>query len=376
MARALSLLSGGLDSILAALIIKEQGIDITGLAFNSLFFDAKKAKKGAKNAKIPLITQDISKKHLQIVKNPKHGYGKRMNPCIDCHLLMLKEAKKVMWAKGPLWSKGPSSLGRSPGRDFDFIITGDVLGQRGFSQNKQALKLIEKSAGLEGLILRPLSAKLLDETIPEKKGWIDRDKLFAIQGKSRKKQLKLAKKYGLKSFSSPGTSCVLTDPNFSKRLKRMLANNNSKADENDIQLLRLGRHFWHEFPRSRSGSRRINSATTKNVVANFNSRYSLIVVGRNEEENKKLENLARIGDILMDIKNHPSPIALIRFPVIANFNSRSSQTGKPRLAGRQFQRRLKSATTKLALNRAKQLLSRYAHIKKDLEDKEFVVKKT
>jgi tRNA U34 2-thiouridine synthase MnmA/TrmU len=305
MRKALALLSGGLDSALAALLIKEQGVDVIGLAFKSLFFEPEFAQKQAKELDIPLKVVDFSKEHLAIVKKPCFGYGKRMNPCIDCHLLMLKKAKKLMVKDG-----------------YDFIITGDVLGQRGFSQNKRALALIEKEAGLEGLIVRPLSAKLLDETIAEKKGWVDRKKLFSIQGKSRKKQLELAKKYQLKSYSTPGTSCLLTDPSFSERLRLML-DNYPDASADDIKLLRLGRHFWHQFPRSR--------------IENDSRSWSVIVVGRNEKENNQLEKLAKKEDVVLDLKDIPSPIVLIR----------------------SFEKKINDK----AIEHAKKLLKKYAHIK-------------
>ena len=242
MIKALALISGGLDPILAALLIKKQGIRVHGLVFKSCFFSVFSVKK------IHLITKDISQKHLKIVKNPPHGYGKRANPCIDCHLLMFKEAKKIMLEKS-----------------YNFIISGEVLGQRPFSQNKNSLALIEKKAGLKGLILRPLSAKLLPITIPEQKGWVKREKLLDISGRSRKTQLKLAKKFKIKNYSAPGTSCILTDPQFSKRLFKLLKIN-PKCTINDINLLKLGRHFWHP----------------ERSVLKGRTFISLIAIGRNQ----------------------------------------------------------------------------------------------
>jgi len=302
--KALALLSGGLDSILSALIIKDQGIDVAGISFESLFF----SPQVFPIPQISFISQNISKQQLKVVKNPVYGYGKRLNPCLDCHLLMLRQAKQIMKKN-----------------NYHFLITGDVLGQRGFSQNKKALYFLDKESDLKGLIVRPLSAKLLRPTIPEQKNWIDRKKLFSIQGKSRKKQLKLAKQYQLKNFSAPGTSCLLTDPHFSARLKKML-NKHPQADKNDIRLLKLGRHFWNK--------------------------KNLIVVGRNEQENKKIKKLAQTGDIVVDIKNHPSPLALIRT----------------------YQRKHGFERQNSTLKKTKKLLKKYAHIQKKLQAEDYLIK--
>jgi len=327
--KALALLSGGMDSILAALIIKKQGVKTHGLAFKSLFFNAKSAKKIAKHAKISLITLDISKQHLSIVKNPKYGYGKQANPCIDCHLLMLKQAKKIM-------KKGK----------YDFIITGEVLGQRSFSQNKNSLSLIEKEAGLKGLILRPLSAQLLPPTIPEQKGWIKKDQLLNIQGKSRQVQLELAKKFKISGFSAPGASCILTDPAFSQRFFNLLKVY-SNCRTNDIKLLRLGRHFWLKATRLNSPNRtRLNKQS--GIPRKFGGPI-LYVVGRNHEENLRLKKIAQKGDIILEPQSFPGPTVLIR-PY--------SKTSK--------------STLDLTISRAKKLLLKYSpHAPKNLLKKDF-----
>ncbi|PIS08753.1 tRNA 4-thiouridine(8) synthase ThiI [Candidatus Beckwithbacteria bacterium CG10_big_fil_rev_8_21_14_0_10_34_10] len=266
--KALALISGGLDSILAALLIQKQGIKVTGLVFKSAFFDPSSIKKTLKKYNLPLRIVNISEKHLKIVKKPEYGYGKVMNPCLDCHLLMLKEAKKLI---------------KNPG--FSFIITGEVLGQRPFSQNKNSLNLLEKKANLKGLILRPLSAQILEETIPEKKGWVNRDKLLDISGRSRQIQLKLRKKFKLTGYSTPGTACILTDPQFGKRLKNLLKYH-SFASLNDILLLKFGRHFWKD--------------------------SNLIVVGRNDKENKLLKKCTQKSDLLFELKSFTGPLVLVR----------------------------------------------------------------
>jgi len=266
--KALILLSGGLDSILAAKILKDQGIKVVALTFKSYFFNEVAAKKAAKNLKIPLKIVDFSQEHLKMVKNPKHGYGKSMNPCIDCHVLMLKKAKEIMRKD-----------------KFDFVATGEVLGERPMSQSLKALKIVETQSSLKGYLLRPLSAKLLKETIPEQKGLVGRKKLFDISGRSRKRQIALAKKWKIHYYPTPAGGCLLTDLEFGKKL-RELFKKYPKRGGNDVELLKFGRHFWQGMVK--------------------------IVVGRNEEENEKIEKLAQKGDILIEMKNYPGPLTLIR----------------------------------------------------------------
>lgn len=265
------LLSGGLDSMLAVKVLMEQGIKVRTVSFKSHFFDAKQARKAAKNLKVPLKVIDISKEHLKIVKGPKYGYGRGMNPCIDCHILMLRLAKEIMEKE-----------------KFDFVSTGEVLGERPMSQNKRTLELVEEESSLKGYLLRPLSAKLLAETIPEKKGQVAREKLFAIFGRSRKKQIELAKKWKIKYYPSPAGGCLLTDLEFSKRL-RELFQKCSDSKSNDIELLKVGRHFWF-----------LDKPKVK------------IVVGRNHRENLKIKKLARKKDVLIELKDIVGPTTLIR----------------------------------------------------------------
>jgi len=266
--KALVLLSGGLDSILAVKVLEEQGIEVTGLAFESYFFDAQQAKKAAGELGIKLKIVDFSEKHLKIVKSPKHGYGKSTNPCLDCHTLMLKEAKRIMEKES-----------------FNLIATGEVLNERPMSQNKRALDVVERESSLTGYLLRPLSAKLLKKTIPEEKGLVNRDKLLDISGRSRKRQIKLARKYKIKNYPTPAGGCLLTDLEFGNRLKELFGRClNPKSS--DLLLLRYGRHFW------------------KDKVK--------IIVGRNKEENESMKKLARKEDVLIEMKNYPGPLTLIR----------------------------------------------------------------
>lgn len=269
--KALLLFSGGLDSLLAAKLLMEQGIEVLGLTFLSYFFGAKQAQKSASKIGLELKIVDFSQKHLDLVKSPKHGYGKGANPCIDCHTLMLKRAKQIMDQK-----------------DFDFVATGEVLGERPMSQNKKALEIVKRESSLDGYLLRPLSAKLLKKTIPEKEGLVDRDKLLDISGRSRKRQMKLAEKYGIKEYPTPAGGCLLCEVEFGKKMHQLMEKN-PDFEGNDVKLLKVGRHFW---------------AQSQPKVK--------IVVGREEEENKRIKDLAQKKDILIEMKNYPGPQTLVR----------------------------------------------------------------
>lgn len=225
MTRALALISGGLDSILAARLVKEQGIDVIGICFKSHFFGEESAKKMTKQIGIPLKVVDFSVDHLEMVKNPKHGHGKNMNPCIDCHAMMMREAGKLL-----------EEL------DADFIITGEVLNQRPMSQNKSSLNVVKKESGIGEKILRPLCAKVLPETEMELNGLVDREKLMDITGRSRKVQMQLAEKWGIKDYPSPAGGCKLTEPNYSIRLRELLEHVEN-PEVRELELLRFGRHF-------------------------------------------------------------------------------------------------------------------------------------
>lgn len=270
MIRALTLLSGGLDSTLAAWLIKQEGIEVTGLIFRSCFFDEKKGVASAEQLKIPHRVIDFSKKHLAIVKKPKYGYGSAANPCIDCHLLMLKTAAKILKKE-----------------KYDFVVTGEVLGQRPFSQNKQALELLAKKSGLNDKLLRPLSAKLLPPTLPEKRGLVNRKKLLDIQGRGREKQIKLAKLQKL-TFPQPAGGCLLCEKEFAKKFFE-LQKKIPKFNENDARLLKFGRHIWVD------GSK--------------------VVIGRNQDENKQIEELTTCKDLLVIPANFAGPTALIKLKV-------------------------------------------------------------
>jgi tRNA U34 2-thiouridine synthase MnmA/TrmU len=274
--KAIALLSGGLDSTLAAKIVMEQEIELEALNFLTVFCTCTNrgetclASQKAVNALgIPLKVFNVSDEYLNTVKNPKHGYGSNMNPCIDCRIFMLKKTKVYMEEAGA-----------------SFIVTGEVLGQRPMSQRRDAMRLIEKEAGLQGYILRPLSAKFLPVTIPEKEGWINRETLLDIQGRSRKPQMKLADHYGIRDYPCPAGGCLLTDPGFARRIKDLM-NHKSDFSLNDVHLLKIGRHF------------RL-------------SPHLKLVVGRNEDDNKKIQTFALEGDILLKALHHPGPLSLLR----------------------------------------------------------------
>lgn len=252
--KAISLFSGGLDSILAVRLILEQGIEVEAVNFTSVFYPfSSSASSAAGDLKIELKVFEVSREFFRVFKNPKHGYGSNLNPCIDCHIFMFKKASQYMKKTGAR-----------------FLISGEVLGERPMSQNKDTLRIIEKESGLAGFILRPLSAKLLEPTMAEKEGLVDREKLLSINGRSRKPQIQLAKEFGIINYPVPAGGCLLTDEGFSRRM-RDLMRRKKNFTVSDIELLKVGRHF-------RLGER------TK------------LVVGRDAEENSKLSKLAKTGD--------------------------------------------------------------------------------
>lgn len=225
MTRALAMMSGGLDSTLAAKLIKDQGIEVIGVCFKSYFFGEENAKRMCKQIGIRLEVIDFSEEHFEMVKNPKHGRGKNMNPCVDCHAMMMRYSGEILEKF-----------------DADFIITGEVLNQRPMSQNKQALNTVKNESGFGDKILRPLCALNLEPTEMEILGLVDRSKLLSISGRSRKPQMELAEKWGIKDYPSPAGGCRLTEPNYSLRLKEAL-DRKGDLSEKEIYLLRFGRHF-------------------------------------------------------------------------------------------------------------------------------------
>jgi len=266
--KAIALFSGGLDSILAFKVIAEQGIEVLGITFETPFFGAAKARETAKRIGLPLVVLDITTEHLQMLRSPRYGYGRNMNPCIDCHTLMLRIAGRRMEEECA-----------------DFVFTGEVMGERPMSQGKQSLYVVAKNAGYPDRILRPLSAQLLPETEPERSGKVDRSRLCDIQGRGRKRQMEMAVHYGITSYPPPAGGCLLTDPLFSRRL-RDLFNRHPDYRIRDIELLKVGRHF------------RLTD-TTKAVV------------GRNANDNGTIERLAEACDALIRVDQFPGPTVLV-----------------------------------------------------------------
>ena len=275
--KAIALISGGLDSTLAATLTKSLGVELVALNTVSPFCLCNHrsssgclhgANQVAKELGIKLISVNVAQEFLEIVKNPRHGYGSGMNPCIDCRILLFEKAKIAMHQEGA-----------------SFVITGEVLGQRPMSQKLNTMRLIEKEAGLEGFVVRPLSAGLLEPTIPEKERWLDRGKLLSLNGRSRKEQFALAREFGINDYPCPSGGCLLIDPEFSKRLKDLLLYGELNLSE--VALLKVGRHF------------RL-------------SPEAKLVVGRDELENGKLVHMALDNDYLIQPLKIAGPTALAR----------------------------------------------------------------
>ncbi|PIQ87136.1 MAG: tRNA 4-thiouridine(8) synthase ThiI [Candidatus Omnitrophica bacterium CG11_big_fil_rev_8_21_14_0_20_43_6] len=279
--RALALISGGLDSLLAAKLISDQGCEVVGLHFKIPFCKVN-IKTRFPQMGIEIIEMDLGQEFLKLIQSPRYGFGSNMNPCIDCKILMFSKAKELM-----------SELGAK------FVITGEVLGQRLMSQNKQALKLIKYQSGLGDLLLRPLSAQFFPPSLAEKEGWVRREKLLNFNGRLRTPQMRLAKDLGFNTYATPAGGCLLTDPCFSKRLLELMAHNELNLE--NLELLKVGRHFRLD----------------------VNTR---LVVGRDEGENNRLAQLALAGDYLFSPqKDLAGPTCLARGLIDQELISLSSQ---------------------------------------------------
>lgn len=280
--KAVALLSGGLDSMLAVRLILEQGIPVTAVRFITNFGCDPVSSGSCGRDVEPLVRLwghmglDVKMAHLgqdyiEMVKNPPHGRGKNMNPCIDCRMMMLTWAQELVQQ-----------------HDAGFLVTGEVLNQRPMSQTRASFHMIDKQIGLRGRVLRPLSAKLLDPTMPEIQGVVDRSRLLDISGRGRTRQYELAKRYGIEDIPQPAGGCLLTDPGYSARLRELWAHD-AQAGADDINLLRAGRHF-RATPRCK------------------------IIVGRNKEENDLLEAFAGPNDTLVRLRDFVGPVTVIRGP--------------------------------------------------------------
>ena len=224
-AKGLSLLSGGLDSRLAVCVLRDAGAEVEGVVFETPFFSAASARHAAEQLGVPLRVIDFTDDEIALIENPPHGFGGAMNPCIDCHARMIKRAGELMTELG-----------------YDFVATGEVQGQRPMSQNKQSLGIVEKCSGLKGRLVRPMSAKLLEPTIPEQEGKIDREKLLDISGRGRERQIALAAEFGIVDYPSPAGGCKLTEEGFCRKLKD-LKDHEGLANRKLVELLLVGRRF-------------------------------------------------------------------------------------------------------------------------------------
>jgi len=271
--KAIALLSGGLDSTLAVQIIRDQGIEVLAVSFFSPFCTCDRpgqceAVEAAEKLDVPLKRIGLGRDYIEMLKAPRYGYGRNMNPCLDCRIMTFKKARELMETSGA-----------------DFVFTGEVLGQRPMSQRKDAMRIVERDSGLKGRLLRPLSAKLMEPTIPEQEGLVDREKLLAIQGRSRKPQIQLARDLGINDYPCPAGGCLLTDKNFAARLRDLF--NHGEDDQYDINLLKIGCHF-----RLPGGLK--------------------VIVGRDEEENERLETMARQDDFKFSAEEFGSPLVVLR----------------------------------------------------------------
>lgn len=273
---AIALLSGGLDSTLAVKLMVDQGIDMTAVHFTSVFCNCTpktagckmQAQKVAEEFDIPIRVIHKGMDYIKMVESPPHGHGSGMNPCIDCRIYMLRKVKEMM-----------PELGAS------FVITGEVLGQRPMSQQRHTINLIERESGLADLILRPLSALHFNPTIPEREGVVDRKKLLAMSGRTRKPQFALAEQLGVKDYPCPAGGCLLTDSVIAARLRDLFAHQ-PDYKHTDLVLLTIGRHF-----RVRPGLK--------------------IILGRDQAENERIRVLAKGEQALFEPINFRGPTALV-----------------------------------------------------------------
>jgi tRNA U34 2-thiouridine synthase MnmA/TrmU len=271
--KAIALLSGGLDSTLAVRLILDQGIEVIAVNFVTPFCTCNRkgrceARHVASQFDIELKVFNVGEEYIRLIRNPRYGYGRQMNPCLDCRIFMFTKARRLM-----------EEIGAA------FVFTGEVLGQRPMSQRRDAMRLIERESGLEGRLLRPLSAKLLPPTLAEEE-MVDRDKLMEIQGRSRKSQMELAQAYGIDDYACPAGGCLLTDPQFAQRI-RDLFEHTPEPSLKDVELLKVGRHF------------RLSDKAK-------------VIVGRDEAENKRLLKLPRADDLCLRVLDFPGPLTLLQ----------------------------------------------------------------
>ncbi len=274
---AIGLLSGGLDSILACRLIMNQGIKVKAVKFVTPFFgyellenEQEYQAKVLDQYGIEVELKDVSKEYLKLLRKPVHGFGKNFNPCVDCKIFMLTKAREML-----------SDLGGQ------FLFTGEVIGQRPMSQRRDALRIIERDSGCEGILLRPLCAKNLNPIKAEEEGLVDRDRLLDFSGRTRKPQMNLAKEFGITDYPSPAGGCFLADPELGKRLARHYKAHDD-VSVNDIRLILLGRQF--RLPHG-----------------------GWLTIGRNQQDNQRLEKLLQPSDLFLDTEDRPGPVGILRY---------------------------------------------------------------
>ncbi|MGQ9781612.1 MAG: hypothetical protein ACUVQ8_05080 [Nitrososphaeria archaeon] len=272
--KAILLYSGGLDSTIALYFLVSMGVNVVALTFDLPFCStgpnsrvSQSITENVRRLGVKVITAAADEEYLKILRHPRYGYGRSVNPCVDCRIHMLKHAKKVMEEEGA-----------------DFIATGEVVGQRPFSQKVRRLIEIDKEAGVEGLVVRPLSAKLLPETIPVKRGLVRREDMFDIQGRSRSAQMKLAEKYGVEVYPTPAGGCLLTEPAFGRRFRDLKVHCQDFSLK-EVVLLRFGRHF------------------------RFDAK-SKVIVCRDQTENETILKYVSQDDILFQVLDYSGPLCV------------------------------------------------------------------
>jgi tRNA-uridine 2-sulfurtransferase len=265
--KCFALFSGGLDSMLAVLHMHKLGYEVIPIFFETPFFTAKNAVKAAESIGFELMVHDLTELHLEMLKNPRYGFGKNMNPCIDCHGLMFREAGRLMKE-----------------HNVDFMISGEVMGQRPMSQRKDAMNAVGKLSEVKDLLVRPLSQKLLADTLPIREGWVKKEEMLDIQGRGRHRQMALAKEFGVDEYQTPGGGCLLTDIGYSRKLKDLMQH--EMMDVKSLNFLKIGRHF------------RLNDEVK-------------MIVGRNNDDNEALGKIAT-DEIVFQTADFPGPLGVIQ----------------------------------------------------------------
>ncbi|RLC49840.1 MAG: hypothetical protein DRI23_08380 [Candidatus Cloacimonadota bacterium] len=265
--KCFALFSGGLDSMLAVLHMQKLGYTVIPIFFETPFFTAKNARKAAESIGFELMVHDLTELHLEMLKNPRYGFGKNMNPCIDCHGLMFREAGRLMKEY-----------------NVDFLISGEVLSQRPMSQRKDAMNSVGKLSEVKDLLVRPLSQKLLADTLPIREGWVKKDEMLDIQGRGRHRQIAMAKEFGIEVYQTPGGGCLLTDIGYSRKLSDLMQHDMMEIKY--LNFLKIGRHF------------RLNDEVK-------------MIVGRNNEDNEALGKIVS-DEIVFQTADFPGPLGVVQ----------------------------------------------------------------